>query len=114
MPKSKPPLQLMPFDQMRFTPRFEYGEMAELVEICGSHNGSEMAAGWCRFKKARIPWTIHYDEVLTVFEGSLNLHANGEIYNLETRDSIWLPAGTELIYEAESALVYYAAHPANW
>ncbi|MCP4332176.1 MAG: ethanolamine utilization protein EutQ [Gammaproteobacteria bacterium] len=111
---SKSPLQLWPFNQMRFTPRFEYGEMAELVEICGSDNGSEMAAGWCRFRKARIPWTIQYDEVLTVFEGNLKLHANGEIYDLGVKDSIWLPTGTELIYEAESALVYYAAHPANW
>jgi hypothetical protein len=42
MPTIKSPLQLMPFEQMRFTPRFEYGEMAELVEICGSENGSEM------------------------------------------------------------------------
>jgi len=30
------------------------------------------------------------------------------------RDCIWLPAGTELIYEATSALAYFAIHPANW
>lgn len=114
MTTAKTPLRQWSFDQLRFTPRFEYGEMAELTEICGSNTGSEMAAGWCRFSNARIPWTIYYDEVLTVFEGSLRLHANGEVHRLEARDSIWLPAGTELVYEAESALVFYAAHPATW
>jgi len=63
---------------------------------------------------ACIPWTIKYDEVLIVFEGRMRIHADGEIYELRARDSLWLLAGTELIYEAEEALVAYAIHPSNW
>ena len=62
-------------------------------------------------KNAHIPWKIHYDEVLIVLEGELNLYANGEIRHLLPQDSIWLPAGTELIYEAKYALLSYAIHP---
>jgi ethanolamine utilization protein EutQ len=104
----------MRFDDLAFTPRFEYGEMAEVAGVCGAADGSELGAGWGRFSNARIPWTIRYDEVLTVFDGELRLHAGGEVHRLRPRDCIWLPAGTELIYEAESALVHFAIHPANW
>ena len=51
---------------------------------------------------------------VNVFEGELTLHANGTPHVLGPRDSIWIPAGTELVYEAENALVHYAIHPANW
>ena len=114
MNPEKAPLQLKPFEELTFVPRFEYGEMAQVVETCGSDNGSELGTGWGRFSQARIPWTIQYDEILTVFEGELQIHANGEIHRLGEKDSIWLPAGTRLVYEAESALVHYAIHPSNW
>jgi hypothetical protein len=29
-------------------------------------------------------------------------------------DSIWLPAGTALEYDAETVLVCYSIHPSNW
>ena len=54
------------------------------------------------------------DEVLTVFAGHLSLHVNGEVHDLGVGDCIWLPDGTELIYEAESALIHFAIHPVNW
>ncbi|MCP3880705.1 MAG: ethanolamine utilization protein EutQ [Sulfitobacter sp.] len=104
----------MRFDELEFTPRFEYGEMAQVAGVCGSEDGTELGTGWGRMSNARIPWTIKYDEVLTVFEGVLRLHANGEVHELHPRDCIWLPAGTELVYEAESALIHFAIHPSNW
>ena len=110
----KSPVRLQRFADLQFTPRFEYGHMAEAVEICGASDGSRLGAGFARMKNAYIPWTIQYDEVLIVFEGKLRIHADGEIYELRARDSLWLPAGTELIYEAEDALVAYAIHPSNW
>lgn len=114
MGNAKSPLRVMRFDQLRFEPRFAYGEMAQLVEVCGASDGTELCAGWARFTDARIPWTITYDEVLTVIEGEFRLHANGSVHELGPRDSIWLPAGTDLVYESASSLVYFSVHPANW
>lgn len=104
----------MRFEDLEFAPRFEYGEMAQVAGICGAEDGTQLGAGWGRMTNARIPWTIKYDEVLTVFDGVLRLHASGEVYELRARDCIWLPRGTELIYEAEYALVHFAIHPSNW
>ena len=114
MSPEKASLRVMRFDELEFVPRFEYGEMAEVAGVCGAEDGSELGVGWGRMRNARIPWTIRYDEVLTVFEGELRLHSAGEVHVLRPPDSIWLPAGTELVYEAEEALVHFAIHPSNW
>ena len=114
MNQRKSPPRLQRFDQIAFTPRFEYGEMAEVAGVCGADDGSELGVGWGRMRDARIPWTIRYDEVLTVFEGLLRVHIDGEVFELRPRDSLWLPEGTALVYEAEYALVHFAIHPSDW
>ena len=114
MNESRTALRVAAFDALEFAPRFEYGEMASVAGLCGADDGTELGTGWGRFDNARIPWTIRYDEVLTVFDGSLRVHACGEIYELGPRDSLWLPEGTELVYEAEAALVHFAIHPSDW
>ena len=114
MNPQKSPVRVVKFEQLDFSPRFEYGEMAEVTAVCGSEDGGELGTGWGRFSNAYIPWTIRYDEVLTVFEGELLLHTAGVVHQLGPRDCIWLPAGTELVYEASEALVHFAIHPADW
>ena len=100
MSSEKSPVRIVAFDELEFAPRFEYGEMAEVAGVCGADDGSELGVGWGRLRNARIPWAIRYDEVLTVFEGELRLHTGGEVHELQPRDCIWLPAGTDLVYEA--------------
>ena len=114
MSPDKSPVRIVGFDDIEFAPRFEYGEMAEVAGVCGAADGSSLGVGWGRLHHARIPWTIRYDEVLTVFEGELRLHTGGEVHELRPRDCIWLPTGTELVYEARSALIHFAIHPADW
>jgi len=114
MAAEKAALRIERFSQLEFAPRFEYGEMAEVAGVCGAEDGTELGVGWGRLSHAHIPWTIKYDEVLTVFDGLLRLHAGGDVHELKPRDSIWLPAGTKLVYEAESALIHFAIHPSNW
>ncbi|MDH3219420.1 MAG: ethanolamine utilization protein EutQ [Gammaproteobacteria bacterium] len=113
MTRQKSELRVERFDALEIMPRFEYGEMTQVVETCGSKDGSELGTGWGRFIDARIPWTVRYDEVLTVFEGELRVYADGAVPPFAAQDSIWLPRGTELVYEARSALVHCAIHPSS-
>ncbi len=107
-------LRVKRYCDLEFKPRFEYGHMAQIAEICSWKDGTELGTGFARFENAYIPWTIQYDEMLTVLEGVLRVHAGGEIHELQFHDSIWLPTGTELVYESDKALVAYAIHPSNW
>lgn len=102
------------FQDLAFTPRFEYGDQAQASPICGADDLSELGAGFGRLTNARFPWTIKYDEILLVLEGQLTVHANGEVFTAGPKDTIWLPKGTSLEYEAEDALIFFAIHPANW
>jgi len=104
----------IPFDTLQFMPRFEYGDQGQLAEISGAHQGTVLGTGFARLTNAYIPWTIKYDEVLLVIEGSVTIETNDDELIANAKDSIWLPKGTNLVYRAENALVFYAIHPANW
>jgi ethanolamine utilization protein EutQ len=110
-PGVKAPARVLRYKDLAFRPRFAYGEMCSLAEICGAGFGTEMGFGIARFTKARIPWAIKYDEVLMVISGVLRVRTGGRVLEAGPHDSIWLPAGTELVYEADDALVAYAVHP---
>ena len=111
---SKAPPKAVAFNDIAFVPRFEYGDMCTIGAVCGSAEGTVLGTGFARMTGARIPWTVKYDEVLTVIEGALKVHANGQVHVLGPHDSMWIPNGTAVIYEAERALVHYAIHPANF
>lgn len=102
------------FTDLDFAPRFEHGDMAQLAEVCGTKDGTTLGVGFARLRKASIEWTPRYDEVLIVLEGRLTVRLEGETLEAGPRDSVWLPQGTPLIYEAEDALIAYAIHPADW
>lgn len=101
-------------DALPFVPRFAYGDQAGIAEVSGSADGTALGSGFVRMTGARIPWTVRYDEVLVVLEGRLTVHAGGRALEAGPHQAIWLPEGTELVYEAASALVFYAIHPADW
>ena len=85
MTAAKAAPRLVRFADLEFAPRFEYGEMAEVVGISDSEDGTELGTGWGRMRDARIPWTIRYDEVLTVFAGLLRVHTGGETHQSHSR-----------------------------
>ena len=111
---AKQPPRLLKAADHQFKPRFAYGDQAQVSVISGPDDGTELGTGMVRMQNAEIPWTIKYDEVVLVLEGELTIRTAGGDLTAGPRDSIWLPKGTELTYVAESALVFYAIHPANW
>ena len=101
-------------DNMEFTPRFAYGDQAQVAVVCGADGQTELGSGYVRLTDAKIPWTIKYDEVVLVIEGEITIRTGERDLVARAGQSIWLPAGTDLTYVAENALVFYAIHPANW
>jgi ethanolamine utilization protein EutQ len=110
--KSAP--RLMRFTDAEFSPRFEYGDQAQVAALCGAENGTRLGAGLVRLTGASIPWTIKYDELIHVLEGAFTVETAGGTLTARARDSIWLPAGTRLTYQSEQALLFYAIYPADW
>ena len=97
-----------------FSPRFEYGDQAEVAPLCGLDDGSLLGVGLVRLSKSSIPWTIKYDELILVLEGTLTVHTENLELVAGSMEAIWLPAGTSLTYSSEQALLLYAIHPTDW
>lgn len=108
------PPRVLNLDDLKFAPRFEYPEMAGIAEFTGSGDGTPLGTGFARFTDAEIPWTVKYDEVVLVLEGTVTVRTDAGDMVAKANDCIWLPTGTALTYIATSALVFYAIHPSNW
>ena len=109
----KAPAKLIAFNDVPFRPRAEGGDVAMMSMLTGAEQGTELGTGFGRLKGARLEWTVAYDEVLLVLEGQLRVTTDAGVFDLGPKDSIWLPAGTSLVYEAEEALIFFAVHPAS-
>lgn len=111
---SKSPPRLMKIDAANFLPRFEYGDQAQVAQLCGADDGSQLGVGLVRMTNANIPWTIKYDEFVLVLEGCFTVKTETEELTANAMESIWLPAGTKLTYIGDNALLLYAIHPTDW
>ncbi len=105
--------QVIRFEDVPFKPRFAYGDQAQIGQVTGGDQGAQFGYGFARMTNAKIPWTITYDEILYIVSGVLRVHIGNKVLEAGPGDSIWLPAGTELVYECESCLMAYAIHPIN-
>tara|TARA_B110000211_G_C14072013_1_gene550409 strand:+ start:859 stop:1254 length:396 start_codon:yes stop_codon:yes gene_type:complete len=112
MKPSKP--RLMEWAKSNFEPRFEHGDQAQAAHLCGTDDGSKLGAGFGRLTKASFEWTVQYDEVILVLEGKVTAITQTETLKAGRLDTIWLPAGTRVTYQAEDALIFYAIQPADW
>jgi len=112
MAVSKP--RRISFGDLEFAPRFAHGDQAQIVEVTGTGDGTLLGTGFARFTNAEIPWSVKYDEVLLVLEGSVTVRTPGGDLEARAYDCVWLPKDTDLTYVSADALVFYTIHPANW
>ncbi len=111
---AKTPARVARFKELRFQPRFAYPEMAEVVEVAGLADRSELSGGFARFSNAEIPWHVKYDELILVLSGQFAVETPEGRLEAGPMDTIWLPAGTKVTYASKDALVFYSLHPAGW
>lgn len=114
MDEAKSPARVARFEALEFQPRFAFPEMAEVVEVAGLADRSELAGGFARFSDARIPWQVKYDELILVLSGEMAVETPQGRLEAAAMDTIWLPAGTEVTYISKDALVFYSLQPASW
>ena len=90
---------------------------ATIARLVGPELSSSMGAGVATFDNCSIEWTVLYDELIVVLEGTFRLRLGGEenrTIEAGPGDVIWLPEGTPLRYEGDGAKVFYALSPVDW
>jgi ethanolamine utilization protein EutQ len=74
-----------------------------------------MGAGVERLEKVSFEWTVSYDEILFIKEGSMIIRSFGSEYRCSPDDIMWIPNGTTLVYEVPDVCTYfYALFPVDW
>lgn len=85
-----------------------------MARAVGGDLSGTMAAGVARFDDCSVAWTVLYDEIVYVIDGVFRLAMPDGVLEGEAGDILWIPEGTELKYEGESASIFYAVYPGNW
>ncbi|WP_027855994.1 cupin domain-containing protein [Marinobacterium jannaschii] len=106
--------RLIKHNELEFQHRGGPPGSASVARAVGPDISNSMAAGFARFDGCEISWTLLYDEVIVVMEGTFRIRTPEALLEAKPGDVLWLPDGTELKYEGEQALIFYAVHPGDW
>lgn len=87
---------------------------ASVGRAVDSQTSNTMGAGLAFFDQCSVAWTVLYDEVIFVHSGIFRLRVEDHIYEGKAGDILWIPKGTALSYEGESASIFYVVYPGNW
>jgi ethanolamine utilization protein EutQ len=80
-----------------------------LGDVIDHTSEAAMSVGFARYAAQEAnPWTVHYDEALIITRGRFTVRTSDGSVTAGPGEVIYLPAGTELVYQAEeeSELVY--------
>jgi len=86
---------------------------ANVIATVNGAVSQKLGGGIGVFENCNIPWTVTYDEILFGIDGTMRVVVGDDIHEMGPGDIMWLPQGTELIYEAdEKATFFFAVAPA--
>jgi ethanolamine utilization protein EutQ len=104
-----------PSQDMQFEPYGGPPGDARIARLVGPELSSSMGGGIATFDGCSIDWTVLYDELIVVLEGTFRLRLDGDrTIEAGPGDVIWLPEHTALRYEGDRAKVFYALSPVDW
>lgn len=87
---------------------------ATIARLVGPDMSRTMGAGIATFDGCSIEWTVLYDEVIVVLEGTFRLVVGKDTHSCAPGDVIWIPENTPIKYEGDKAKVFYALYPGDW
>lgn len=100
--------------EMNFVPFGGPPGAATIARLVGPDMSKTMGAGIATFDGCSIEWTVLYDEVIVVLEGTFGLVVGKSTYACQPGDVIWIPENTPVRYEGRNAKVFYALYPGDW
>jgi len=74
-----------------------------------------LGCGLMVMEKTTFPWTLNYDEIDYVIEGTLTVLINGKCVSAGPGEIILIPKGSSIQFSAEEkARFLYFVYPADW
>lgn len=91
------------------------GERVRLKDMVSLEESPRLGFGVMEMDGTKFPWTLNYDEVDYIIEGTLEIIIDGRKVVGHAGDTIFIPKGSSIEFSAPSfARFIYVVYPANW
>ncbi|MGE5677454.1 MAG: cupin domain-containing protein [Pseudomonadota bacterium] len=91
------------------------GDKVYLKDMLTLEENHNLACGMMEMEKSEFDWTLNYDEVDYVIEGTLVIKTGGEEISGNAGDVIMIPKGSSISFSTPGYVkFFYVTYPANW
>jgi ethanolamine utilization protein EutQ len=91
------------------------GKRSDIKSLVGPDQSDTIAAGLCVFEDSSFDWTLAYDEIVHVLEGTVEVQVGEERLRGEAGDVLFIPDGSQVTYVFQGLCrLFFAAYPADW
>lgn len=91
------------------------GDKVFLKDIVALQESPRLGCGFMEMKESSFPWTLKYDEIDYIIEGTLVILINGNKITGNAGDVIFIPMNSSIEFSApDYARFIYVTYPANW
>ena len=82
---------------------------AAVLGLVNSSFSEGLGGGIGTFEDVNVDWTVTYDEILFIIEGTLTLRVGDDAYVAGPGDTLWIPKDTALVYQADEKVTFFFA-----
>ncbi|MDN5341195.1 cupin domain-containing protein [Oceanotoga sp. DSM 15011] len=91
------------------------GDQVYLKDILTLEESPRLGAGLMEMKETTFDWTLEYDEVDYIIEGTLEININGKKVKASAGNVIFIPKGSSIQFcVPDYAKFLYVTYPADW
>jgi len=91
------------------------GDKVYLKDAVSLEESPRLGAGMMEMEESTFDWTLKYDEMDYIIEGSLDILIDGEKITGNAGDMIYIPKNSKIQFSAPKyAKFFYVTYPANW
>jgi len=91
------------------------GDKVYLKDMLTLDENKNLACGLMEMERSEFDWTLNYDEVDYIIEGTLVIKTGGEEISGNTGDVIMIPKGSSISFSTPGYVkFFYVTYPANW
>ena len=91
------------------------GNKVRLLDLITDKHCPTIGAGLMEMENCSFPWTLNYDEIDYVIEGTLEIVYQDKTITGKAGDIIYIPKGSPIQFKTpDKVRFFYVVYPVNW
>ena len=91
------------------------GDKVFLTDVLSLDESERLGCGIMEMEETAFDWTLNYDEIDYVIDGTLEIIIDGKTVTGNRGDILFIPKGSKIQFSAPNfARFMYVVYPANW